>query len=187
MPGRHGGTRVPRWTRQRAKSGRRTPGERRVRTLKRARIIFNNGFAVFDCTLRNISPSGALIDIPSMLGIPIALRNRHRCRRPRRPVHRALAHRSPDGRPLRRRRRPRRPRLPRRRNLLMMAGVVQPPSSRTIHHAKPLTGLWPPGSPLSRRRRRGRRGAPVRPLPHAAGRWRQRSRRFSARPARRIR
>ena len=44
--------------------------ERRVRTLKRARIIFNNDYSVFDCLVRNISPGGALLDIPSMLGIP---------------------------------------------------------------------------------------------------------------------
>jgi hypothetical protein len=44
--------------------------ERRVRALKRARIIFNNGYGVFDCVVRNLSPSGALIDVPSMLGVP---------------------------------------------------------------------------------------------------------------------
>ena len=44
--------------------------ERRIRTLKRARIIFNNGYSVFDCTVRNISSGGALLDIPNLLGIP---------------------------------------------------------------------------------------------------------------------
>lgn len=44
--------------------------ERRARALKRAEIVFNNGYSVFDCTVRNLSPSGALLDIPSMLGIP---------------------------------------------------------------------------------------------------------------------
>lgn len=44
--------------------------ERRMRTLKRAKIVFNLGHSVFDCTLRNLSPSGALIEVPSMVGIP---------------------------------------------------------------------------------------------------------------------
>jgi hypothetical protein len=44
--------------------------ERRMRALKHARIIFNKGYGVFDCTVRNISPGGALLDVPSMLGIP---------------------------------------------------------------------------------------------------------------------
>jgi hypothetical protein len=44
--------------------------ERRVRTLKRARIIFSHGYGVFDCVVRNISPAGALLDLPSMLGVP---------------------------------------------------------------------------------------------------------------------
>ncbi len=45
--------------------------ERRMRTLKRARIVFNHGHSVFDCTIRNLSPSGALIEVPSMQGIPM--------------------------------------------------------------------------------------------------------------------
>lgn len=45
--------------------------ERRMRTLKRARIVFNHGHSVFDCTIRNLSPSGALIEVPNMLGIPM--------------------------------------------------------------------------------------------------------------------
>ena len=45
--------------------------ERRMRTLKAAEIVFNLGHSVFDGTLRNISPSGALIEVPSMLGIPM--------------------------------------------------------------------------------------------------------------------
>jgi hypothetical protein len=44
--------------------------ERRNRTLKGARIVFNGGHSVFDCTVRNLSPGGALIEVPSMLGIP---------------------------------------------------------------------------------------------------------------------
>ena len=44
--------------------------ERRMRTLKGAQIVFNGGRSVFDCTVRNLSPSGAMLEIPSMLGIP---------------------------------------------------------------------------------------------------------------------
>jgi hypothetical protein len=44
--------------------------ERRMRTLKQAKIVFNLGHSVFDCTLRNLSPSGALIEVQSMVGIP---------------------------------------------------------------------------------------------------------------------
>lgn len=44
--------------------------ERRLRALKHARIIFNNGYGVFDCVIRNLSPGGALLDLPSMLGVP---------------------------------------------------------------------------------------------------------------------
>jgi hypothetical protein len=44
--------------------------ERRMRTLKGARIVFNGGHSVFDCTIRNLSPGGALIEVPSRLGIP---------------------------------------------------------------------------------------------------------------------
>ena len=45
--------------------------ERRMRTLKVAKIVFNLGHSVFDCMVRNLSPSGALIEVPSMLGIPM--------------------------------------------------------------------------------------------------------------------
>ena len=45
--------------------------ERRMRTLKRARIVFNHGHSVFDCTIRNLSSGGALIEVPNMLGIPM--------------------------------------------------------------------------------------------------------------------
>ncbi len=45
--------------------------ERRMRTLKEAKIVFNLGHSVFDCRLRNLSPSGALIEVASMVGIPM--------------------------------------------------------------------------------------------------------------------
>ncbi len=44
--------------------------ERRQRTLKGGRIILPQGLSVFSCTVRNLSPSGALLAVPSMLGIP---------------------------------------------------------------------------------------------------------------------
>ncbi len=44
--------------------------DRRMRVLKTARIQFNGGFSVFDCRVKNLSPGGAMIDMPSMLGIP---------------------------------------------------------------------------------------------------------------------
>ncbi len=44
--------------------------ERRARTLRHAEIVFNQGRSVFDCTVRNLSPGGALLEVASMLGIP---------------------------------------------------------------------------------------------------------------------
>jgi hypothetical protein len=44
--------------------------ERRMRTLKGGRVIFNHGTSVFDCKVRNLSPGGALLEMPSLLGIP---------------------------------------------------------------------------------------------------------------------
>ncbi len=44
--------------------------ERRMRTLKAARIAFNLGHSVFDCTVRNLSASGALLEVASTVGIP---------------------------------------------------------------------------------------------------------------------
>jgi PilZ domain len=44
--------------------------ERRRRVFKSGQIIFNRGFSVFECTIRNISGGGAMIEVPSMLGIP---------------------------------------------------------------------------------------------------------------------
>lgn len=42
----------------------------RTRTLKGAKIIFNDGSCVIDCMLRNTSATGACIEIPSLAGIP---------------------------------------------------------------------------------------------------------------------
>ncbi len=44
--------------------------EPRQRVLKGARIIFNHGYSVFDCRVRNLSPGGAMLEMPSLFGIP---------------------------------------------------------------------------------------------------------------------
>jgi hypothetical protein len=45
---------------------------RRQRTLKAGRIVFNQKSSVFDCTVRNLSRTGACLDVPSSIGIPAA-------------------------------------------------------------------------------------------------------------------
>jgi hypothetical protein len=42
----------------------------RGRTLKSARIIFNDRRSVINCTVRNMSASGALLALPTVVGIP---------------------------------------------------------------------------------------------------------------------
>jgi PilZ domain-containing protein len=42
----------------------------RARTLKSARILFNQHHSVIDCTVRNMSPTGACLNVESALGIP---------------------------------------------------------------------------------------------------------------------
>jgi hypothetical protein len=42
----------------------------RMRTLKSARILFNHHQSAIDCTVRNLSPRGARLDVASALGIP---------------------------------------------------------------------------------------------------------------------
>jgi hypothetical protein len=44
--------------------------DRRMRTLKGGRIVFNAGFGVFDCVVRNISEGGAMLQLSGPLGIP---------------------------------------------------------------------------------------------------------------------
>lgn len=44
-------------------------GSRRIRTLKKGTIVLAGGVSVFDCTVRNISETGALLHVPS-LAIP---------------------------------------------------------------------------------------------------------------------
>lgn len=42
----------------------------RHRTLKGGSIVVNNGFSTFDCTIRNLSESGAKLAVTNALGIP---------------------------------------------------------------------------------------------------------------------
>jgi len=46
---------------------RRSP---RTRTLKSARILLNHHHSVIDATVRNLSPTGACLNVASTLGIP---------------------------------------------------------------------------------------------------------------------
>lgn len=42
----------------------------RRRTLKGGKIVVNDGFSTFSCTVRNLSEGGALLIVPSVIGIP---------------------------------------------------------------------------------------------------------------------
>jgi hypothetical protein len=42
----------------------------RLRTLKAARILFNQHRSVLDCTIRNLTRTGACLNVPSTVGIP---------------------------------------------------------------------------------------------------------------------
>lgn len=42
----------------------------RVRSFLRARIVFNNQNSTIDCTVKNISPTGAKIEIANSLSVP---------------------------------------------------------------------------------------------------------------------
>lgn len=46
---------------------RRAP---RMRTLKGARVVLPNNTSTFECTVRNLSETGALLQMTSTLGIP---------------------------------------------------------------------------------------------------------------------
>jgi len=46
---------------------RRAP---RMRTLKGARVVLPNNTSTFECTVRNLSDTGALLQMISTLGIP---------------------------------------------------------------------------------------------------------------------
>lgn len=41
----------------------------RQRTLKGGRIVVNDGFSTFQCTVRNLSESGARLKVASIVGI----------------------------------------------------------------------------------------------------------------------
>lgn len=42
----------------------------RQRTLKGGRIVLNDGFSTFDCTVRNLTAEGAKLIVSSIIGIP---------------------------------------------------------------------------------------------------------------------
>ena len=42
----------------------------RHRTLKHARVILSNRMSTFDCIIRNISTTGAMLELPAPIGIP---------------------------------------------------------------------------------------------------------------------
>jgi hypothetical protein len=42
---------------------------RRMRTLKKATIVLNGGYSVYDCVIRNLSETGAMLKVVG-LGIP---------------------------------------------------------------------------------------------------------------------
>jgi hypothetical protein len=42
----------------------------RHRTLKGGKIVINDGFSTFDCTIRNLSETGAKLVVSSSLAIP---------------------------------------------------------------------------------------------------------------------
>lgn len=42
----------------------------RRRVLKGARIVFNGNKSTLDCTVRNLTEAGALLTLPSVLGVP---------------------------------------------------------------------------------------------------------------------
>jgi hypothetical protein len=43
---------------------------RRNRTLKGARIVFNAGFSAFECTVRDLTPDGAKLQLGEATGVP---------------------------------------------------------------------------------------------------------------------
>jgi hypothetical protein len=43
---------------------------RRRRVLKSGKIIYGNGSIVIDCTIRNITDTGAQLKVPTSIGIP---------------------------------------------------------------------------------------------------------------------
>lgn len=46
---------------------------KRVSTLKKGQLIFNNSHCVVDCTVRNISETGACLELPCFIELPDTL------------------------------------------------------------------------------------------------------------------
>lgn len=46
------------------------PRAPRHRTLKAGKIIFNARYSVFECTIRNLSDTGAALEMSTTLGVP---------------------------------------------------------------------------------------------------------------------
>jgi hypothetical protein len=44
--------------------------EHRARTLKGGRIVFNGGYGVAECTIRNMSSHGAQLDVSNPMAVP---------------------------------------------------------------------------------------------------------------------
>lgn len=42
----------------------------RHRTLKAGKIMFGKNTGVFDCTIKNVNETGAMVKLPSTIGIP---------------------------------------------------------------------------------------------------------------------
>lgn len=42
----------------------------RRKVLKSGQISFNHGFSVFECTVRNLSEGGAMLEFGSVIGVP---------------------------------------------------------------------------------------------------------------------
>lgn len=72
---------------RRASAGAEQRQASRLRALKGAQMIFNDGASIIDCTLRDISPGGARLQVASTVGVPerftlliVADGGRHACR-----------------------------------------------------------------------------------------------------------
>lgn len=50
---------------------RRIIASRRRRVLKAGTIVFNNGGSTINATVKNISESGALLEVESIIGVPV--------------------------------------------------------------------------------------------------------------------
>ena len=44
--------------------------QQRLRTLKGAHISYNGGFSAAECTVRNLSEGGALLEFPGIIALP---------------------------------------------------------------------------------------------------------------------